>query len=39
MIKIQCIDDLMIRSKMNRAACDNEKAMQVYLSMSEATGV
>lgn len=39
MIKIQRIDDLMMLSKMIRAACDDEKAIQVYLNMSEMTGV
>ena len=30
------IDDLMLLSKMIRAACDNEKTMGMYLGMSEA---
>ena len=33
----QYIDDLMLLSKMIRAACDNEKTMGMYLNMSEAT--
>ena len=32
----QYIDDLMLLSKMIRAACDNEKTMGMYLNMSEA---
>ena len=32
----QYIDDLMLLSKMIRAACDNEKTMRMYLNMSEA---
>ena len=32
----QYIDDLMMLSKMIRAACDDEKRMWVYLGMSEA---
>ena len=31
----QYIDDLMLLSKMIRAACDNEKTMGMYLNMSE----
>ena len=31
----QYIDDLMLLSKMIRAACDNEKTMEIYLNMSE----
>ena len=34
----QYIDDLMLLSKMIRAACDNEKTMGMYLNMSEAAG-
>ena len=32
----QYIDDLMLLSKMIRAACDNKKTMGMYLNMSEA---
>lgn len=31
----QYIDDLMMLSKMIRAACDDEKTMRMYLDMSE----
>ena len=31
----QYIDDLMLLSKMIRAACDNEKTMGMYLNLSE----
>lgn len=31
----QYIDDLMLLSKMIRAACDNEKAMGTYLGIGE----